>query len=243
MTLTISKDMRAELHGVRHQGRRPTCLAFAASDVHRHARRHPEYLCVEWLYYHAAKQAGTGPHVGITIPDTRSVLRALGQPEEPIWPYNSRLPNPATWIPPKGSGKLMISGSNSCGAGTQAICQHIDDDVPVVVGMFISDTFNFPHTWDQAGPEVILGQDATQPTDQSRGHAVVVVGRGDYCGDRVLLLRNSWGSNWGYDGHAWVRESYLTPRLSSAFVISKGDGDVLQSDGRFADAHPGARLG
>lgn len=115
--------------------------------------------------------------------------------------------------------------------------------MPVAIGMFVSDTFKFPDTWAYADNEVILGADIGQPVDQRRGHAVIVVGRGDYGGEPVMLLRNSWGPNWGYDGHAWVRESYLGPRLAGAFVISKGDGDVLQSDGRYADAHTCARLG
>lgn len=243
MTLTITKDIRAELHAVRHQGRRPTCLSFAASDVHRHARRHPEYLCVEWLFYHASQHAGTGPHVGTTISDTRAVLKAIGQPDEPVWPYNGIPPNAARWQPPSVVGNLMTCASSGYGSDLQAIRDRLDEDIPVVIGMFVSDTFNFSGSWDHDGQEVILGHDLGKPVDQSRGHALVVVGHGSYSGEPVVLLRNSWGRNWGHDGHAWVRESYLAPRLAGAFVISKGDGHVLQSDGRYADAHPGARLG
>lgn len=243
MKLIIRKDIRAELYGVRHQGRRPTCLAFAASDVHRHARQHPEYLCVEWLYYHVSKHARTGPHDGTTIPDTRAVLRDLGQPDEPVWPYSGQPPSTANWQPPSVTGKLMKSDSNESSGSLRAVRQSIEDNVPIVIGMFISDTFNFPHGWERSGDEVILGRDVDQSVDGTRGHAVVVVGHGDYEGEPVILLRNSWGPNWGNHGHAWVRETYLSPRLAGAFFISKGDGNVLQSDGRYADTHAGARLG
>lgn len=243
MTLTVTKDIRAELHGVRNQGRRPTCMSFAASDAHRHARKHPEYLCVEWLYYHVSKRAGTGPQAGTTIPDTRAVLNAIGQPEEPIWPYSSQRPDPTVWRPPSKVGTPLKCGSSLCTGGLQGLRQRVGQGVPVVIGMFVSDTFNAPQTWDHVGGEVILGADIGKPVDHRRSHAVVVVGLGHYGGDPVMLLRNSWGSNWGNKGHAWVRESYLAPRLSGAFVILKGDYDVLQSDGHFADAHAGARLG
>ncbi|MFP7675665.1 C1 family peptidase [Marivita sp. S0852] len=243
MTLTTTTDIRDQLHGVSNQGRRPTCLAFVASDVHRHARLHPEALCVEWLFYHVCQQAGSGPHEGTTIPDTRAVLHALGQPEEWVWPYSQQPPNPSSWRPPVATGPLLTSASSGCGAGLHTVRQRLEQNVPVAIGMFVSDTFKFPDTWDYAGNEVILGADIGQPVDQRRGHAVIVVGQGDYGGEPVMLLRNSWGPNWGHNGHAWVRESYLGPRLAGAFVISKGDSDVLQSDGRYADAHTSARLG
>ena len=222
MSLTIAKDIRAEMNGVRHQGRRPTCLAFAASDIHRHARQHPEDLCVEWLFYHVTKQARTGPHAGTTIPDTRTVLKAIGQPVEMIWPYSGIPPNPATWSPPTVSGNLLTCKSADCSCDLQEIQQHIDQGTPVVVGLFTSHTFDSAQTWEHAGNEVILGKDDGEPIDASRGHAVVVVGRGAFNGESVMLLRNSWGHKWGQDGHAWVRESYLGPRLAGAFVVSKG---------------------
>ncbi len=243
MTLTVAKDIRMELQDVRHQGRRPTCLSFAAPDVHRHARNHPEYLCVEWLSHHANRRAGTGPQAGTTVPDTRAVLKAPGQPEESIWPYESQPPDPAVWSPPSNVGTLVKCGSSDCTGGLQGVRQRVDQGVPVVIGMFVSDTFNFPKTWKHVGEEVILGADIGKPIDTQRGHAVVVVGHGEYGGDRVMLLRNSWGSKWGKNGHAWVRESYLEPRRAGAFVISKGDGDVLQPDGHVTDTHPGTHLG
>lgn len=107
---------------------------------------------------------------------------------------------------------------------------HVNKGVPVVIGIFISDTFNNPQTWDRVGDDVVLGPDIGRAIDKQRTHAVVVVGGGDHGGDPVMLLRNSWGSNWGNNGHAWARESYLEPRLAGAFVITRGDCDALQSD-------------
>ena len=57
----------------------------------------------------------------------------------------------------------------------------------------------------------------------------------------LILVRNSWGPAWGADGHAWVRETYLSRRLFGGFSISEGDGDVLQSDAGGIDAR--ARVG
>ncbi len=241
MTLTIDIDFRRDLGDSRDQGRRPTCLSFAASDAHRQLRQHPKPLSVEWLFYHVAKHAGTGLSCGTTISDTRTVLRALGQPEEPVWPYSSTPPAATAWHPPTTPPALMACGSAACSAVVKAICEQVEQGVPVVIGMFISTTFLSPASWTQYRSEIILGRDAGELVDTARGHALVVVGRGHIAGASVLLIRNSWGPKWAAQGHAWVYEDYLADRLAGAFVISKGEDDVLQSDE--AGAHASARLG
>ncbi len=240
MTLQISTDMRGDLGTVRDQGRRPTCLSFAASDAHRHARGHPDWLCVEWLYFHAARRAGTGPRCGTTIPDTQAILRGTGQPVEAAWPYSAAWPDPASWQPPGGVSSLFNCESSSCAPGLHGIRAGLLAGRPVVVGVFLSGTYRFPANWTRIGTEVLLAPDRHEPIDRNDGHAMVIVGHGRHAGEPVMLLRNSWGSRWGHKGHAWVREDCLAPRLVGAFVIEKGDGDVLQSDVSGADA--GTRL-
>lgn len=241
MSLMIDIDFRADLGDPRDQGRRPTCLSFAASDAHRYRRRHPEPLSVEWLFYHVAQHAGTGLHCGTTIPDTRTVLRALGQPEELVWPYLTTPPEATAWQPPTTRPALMACGSTPCSPDIQAICKQVEKGVPVLIGMFISTTFLSPADWTHHGSEIVLGRDSGEAIDTARGHALVVVGCGRVQGEPVLLIRNSWGPKWGADGHAWVYDGYLAPRLAGAFVISKGESDVLQSHD--AGTHAGARLG
>ena len=93
------------------------------------------------------------------------------------------------------------------------IRKQIDNSTPVVIGLYISDTFNTPHAWDKIGSEFALGMDNGQGIDPDSRHAAVVVGRGTYSGVPVYLLRNSWGRDWGNDGHAWVREENLKLRI------------------------------
>lgn len=46
-------------------------------------------------------------------------------------------------------------------------------------------------------------------------HAMVAVGVGSHkvTNESYLLLRNSWGTKWGVDGHAWVPRSHLDLHL------------------------------
>lgn len=236
MTLQRLTDMREDLGLVRDQGRRPTCLSFAASDAHRYALGHADWLCVEWLYFHAAKRAGTGPHCGTTMPDTQAILRVTGQPIEAAWPYSPAWPDPASWQPPARVSSLYTCESSSFAPSLDGIRAELLAGRPVVVGVFLSRTYRFPADWTHIGTEVLLAPDRHEPIDRNDGHAMVIVGHGRHEGAPVMLLRNSWGSRWGHEGHAWVREDCLAPRLVGAFVIEKGEGDVLQSDASGVDA-------
>lgn len=50
------------------------------------------------------------------------------------------------------------------------------------------------------------------------GHAVAIVGCDDQRGG--VLIRNSWGSGWGHQGHAWLAYSALAIAGLSAWTIS-----------------------
>lgn len=240
MTLDVLQDLRLVLGPVRDQGRRPTCLSFAASAAHEQARGDLDPLCVEWLFYHAAQRAGTGLRQGTTIPDTRHVLQVLGQPLDQFWPYSGSPAFGTAWRPPMGKVPLFRCESDGSSTDLRQVREILNLDKPVVLALFISDAFTEATTWLRKGPEIILPDDG-EPIDRERGHAVVAVGHGRLGSEGLILVRNSWGRAWGSDGHAWVRDSYLSRRLFGGFSISEGGGDVLQSNASSIDA--GARLG
>lgn len=237
MTIEIQADLRPELEPVRNQGRRPTCLAFAASVVHRHAHRHDEELCVEWLYYHAVKRAGDGPDDGSTLDDTRAVLSEMGQPEESFWPYRDARPSRASWRPPGEAGSVLRCGAAACNPGLVHLRTEIKAGRPAVLALSISEVFY--GGWEEVEGEVLLRDDA-EPIDLTRGHAVVAVGYGQIGEEPCFLVRNSWGERWGCNGHVWIRSSYIGRRLLGAFVVKQGVDDVLPSES--ASAHSRTRL-
>ena len=219
MSVDILRDLRAEFGEARDQGPRPTCMAFAASDVHAGLRAGWEPLSVEWAYYHAVRRDGANPDDGATLTSMLKVLEVDGQPHETGWPYIAKpVLDPAVWKPPPGVSPLFRRDGNCITATFNEIIGQLDTGVPVLVTMQLSNAFYLP---DKDG---IV--DSAEKPDPKRKHAVVAVGHGVRASERMILTRNSWGHDWGIAGCAWLTESYLNPRLLRAAIITKELSDV-----------------
>ena len=206
--IRVLRDLRTGFGDVRDQGARPTCLAFAASDAHAAARGTPwGDLSAEWAYYHAVKRDGGDLASGSTLGGMLGALRHDGQPVEACWPYSGEAdPDPASWAPPGGSHELFRRNSRRGSASVGDIIALLEAGRPALLVMALSDAFFGPD-----GDGVVA---VDEPPDPARVHALVAVGHGLLAGGaRAVLVRNSWGGEWGIGGHAWLAEGYLASRL------------------------------
>lgn len=201
--MTIGIDIRSSLPGARDQGARPTCLAFAISDAHMHAARLPEFLSPEYLHYYAASRSGVGLNAGVGLVKLQEALRLDGQPSEAECPYSGARDD--EWMPPSGLRQVWRRSSLvSIGTPTESLMAALQKGRAHVLVLRISRSF---HTPDPATHVVIDdgGQDR-------RLHAVLVVGVASIAGGPAFLVRNSWGSDWGVLGHAWLPDAYVDAR-------------------------------
>ena len=211
MTVALEHDLRHLFGPARDQGVRPTCLAFAASDTHAAVRPGWAPLSCEYAYYHALHHDGSPPGDGATLRGMMTAIEKEGQPHENDWPYLSTLPiDLDQWKPPANIDRLFRRASEQ--KPIADLYALLDSGAPVIVAMTISNAFYRP---DNVG--VVAGN---EPVDPTRRHAVIAVGYGLRSGERLTLVRNSWGEFWGFDGYAWLTEQYLTSRLI-ALVIMK----------------------
>lgn len=199
----------------RPQGRRPTCLAFALSDLNR--PRAPADLSPEFLYRAAAiLNPAWVPGSGVTFDAMREASRG-GQPEEVEFPYCTDEPShPISPLPSglKHYGQLLQRVS----ADPTDIACLITAGQPIGLGLRVTREFFKP-------------QDGVVPfSDQVMAgllHAVVAIGVGHEEGSSApwFYVRNSWGPQWGVDGHAWVSGTYVSAHAECAFGVENGKAD------------------
>lgn len=203
-SIDVLADLRDTLGPVRDQGRRQSCLACAASDAHSAVHLLPHPLSPEYLFFYAATFMPGGQYSnGLTFEATHSALVDFGQPHEEEWPYERVHPNP--WIAPVATkvwrGQLEIDYA----ATAKTIASHVQAGAPVILAVRLNSAF-----YKVGKPDFIVSPNGPGVA----GHAVVVAGLGkDSTNNELFLIRNSWGTDWGLSGHAWLPSEYLTDKL------------------------------
>lgn len=206
MAVEILCDLRSLFGDARDQDQRPTCLAFATSDAHAALRSPWDALSAEFAFHHAQRRAGRSPTVGATLPDMLIALAEDGQPAEHGCPYLSVV-TPG-WKPAENVGPVFRRRGEVGGNAVGEVIAQLDTGRPALVLMTLSSAFDFATSTGG-----IVEQQAGEPSNPHRRHAVVAAGHGLLAGKRVVLMRNSWGADWGDRGYAWLTEAYLAPRV------------------------------
>ncbi len=213
VTVEVDVDLRGEFGPVRDQGRRPTCLAFAASDSHAGVRAGWEPLSCEFAFYHAQHRAGRSPVQGAELGAMLEALRVDGQPVEAGWRYLDAVPpDLAAWVPPISVGERFARDGVVGGGDLGGVRSRLAAGCPVIVLTMLSRSFFMP-------AEGLVDAAPGELPEPGQRHALVAVGFGRVLGMPAILVRNSWGAAWGVDGHAWLTDRFLEPRLFATAAL------------------------
>lgn len=208
MTVAVTVDLRPQFGPARDQGKRPTCLAFATSDAHAAVRGAWQALSAEFAYYNAQRRGGRKPTDGATLPLMLQAIREDGQPAETGWPYLTDTPSDvAMWLPPSSATPVFRRAGQGTTGDVSAIIAELNQSKPVITLMRLSASFF------RVPAEGIIDETPGEKPDLNMRHAIIALGHGTRGTDRVVLVRNSWGTRWGQQGYAWITEKFLTARI------------------------------
>lgn len=193
------------------------------SDAHAALRGGWKPLSCEFAFFHAQKRAGRSPLGGAFLDDILSTLREDGQPVEEDWPYLTNLPTDLSlYCAPISVGECFGRNSELQPRDVDRLFISLDSGAPaIVLAVLTRSYFNPPSN----GIIRHVEGEAVFPTPR---HAMVAVGHGTAFGEKVVLVRNSWGTGWGLAGYCWLTERYLNEHMFGLAIL-KEDCDVSRS--------------
>ena len=205
--INFSVDMRNDMSPIRDQRRRPTCLAFAASDAHAMARSKPmSDLSAEYAHYSACRRMPNfDPHKATTVTAMLDGIHLDGQPPEAEWPYMQTLPADISAYQPPANIAGIVNHTSEQLASLDLASEILRSGAPVIMAIALSQSFY------RLKADSVLSAD---PDPKITGrHAILGVGTFSSPAGDGYLIRNSWGARWGTGGYGLIARAYLEPRI------------------------------
>ncbi len=199
-------DLRDVLPPAGDQGPRGTCVAFALTAIHAAAiasngERLP--LSEEYLFW-AAKIRDGHSGDGTTYSAAVRGLSEDGQCQAEHWPYDAMTSHHASGYSPSAAAiadaQSRTADSRNFAAAVDEVREALLGGSPIAIAIPVWQDFD---EVDGSGVASLPPNIDELPLE----HAVVIAGH-----DRTrsaVLIRNSWGREWGDNGYAWFEDHIL----------------------------------
>ena len=212
-------DLRSHCPKVQNQGRLGTCTAHAVAAAFRYEQKVQKLRVIRpsrlFIYYNERKigKQRKLKHV-VRLRDALKSVSKHGVCPESLWEYNDD--SRTFWIkPPKEAYNAAtlrrvfeyhrIPNEEAKPATFLRLLKRcLADRCPVLFGFSVYESF-------ETGSVMRTGVMVRPNTRKEKfhgGHAVMAVGYDD--NKRAVLVRNSWGGEWGTGGHFWMPYSIIT---------------------------------
>jgi hypothetical protein len=197
-------DHRSQQSEVRNQGDRPTCVGFAVSAAHEWLARDGIMRSPEDAIWAGHQQGGPTAIQATSVRLALAGLQAHRHASEEAWPYGSP-PWPAPRPPAAtlaGNRRPLPSWRQLSAVTLSTVRDELAQGNAVILTLRVVYS-----AWRQPGG--VIDADPGRKTPDN--HAVVAVGvQTSVDGTtQLVVVKNSWGENWGNAGYGFVSRRYL----------------------------------
>lgn len=215
--LRESVDLRTMASDVEQQSNLGSCTSQAIVGAFELIlkRDHPESyveLSPLFLYYNARLEDGTiNEDIGAYPRDAIKAAKKYGICSEKLWPYDaskfSYKPTPECYA----DGMTRRVEKYYRLADINAITDALNAGNPVIAGIRVFDSFS------QINENDLVLKMPNAGEEPIGAHAILFVGYD--LNKKLILVRNSFGKDWGDQGHFWLPFDYCKQHLTDAWII------------------------
>lgn len=214
-----SVDMRKSFMPIRNQGQQGSCSSFAVTSVIEALGKGKKRYSPAFLYWMARESQGT-PQTdsGASLYAIIKVATEKGVCQEDDMPYNA---DTFTLQPSESAfeeaNNCKVLEAKTVNTNPYDIKSALEDGYPVIVAAQIFDSFSDTNSGFVSHPskhELSKGR-----SDKHGTHALVVCGYSE--NERVFVVRNSWGTEFGDNGYCYIPYSYAEKYFKQACIITE----------------------
>jgi C1A family cysteine protease len=234
-----SVDLRPWCSPIENQGQLGSCTAHAAVGVVEYFQRraHGKHLDGSRLFVYKTTRnlLGVSGDTGAWLRNAMAALVMCGVPNERYWEYTDQTPafdnEPPQFVYAvadnfealKYFAHDPLSGNVPPKDVLASVKKYLAAGIPSMFGFWGYNSFE---SSDKPG-HIPLPTDQEIAGDPEWGHAIVAVGYDDShkikntesnkTTNGALLIRNSWGSDWGESGYGWMPYDYVLKGIALDF--------------------------
>jgi Papain family cysteine protease len=203
-------DLRPHLTTIETQGETNSCVANAVAGAYEYlVKRYLDKDAYDvsrlFIYYNArAIEGGDIEDSGSVIAYTIEGLQKHGACSEETWPFDVEAVNEEPCAEAYEEAKhFVVEDTENVPTDLEAWKSCLAEGYPIVFGILLYKSFDAQL---QKGL-VPMPTDKEAARGAHGGHAMLCVGYSD--ADKVFIVRNSWGADWGDNGYCYIPYRYL----------------------------------